>query len=248
MIIISAGMQKAGTGWFFNMTNDMLVAAGAQDVRQVREKYYLHPILKYRNCNTGRLLFPKMAILLIPSILGHTFQVKTHEGPTPTWRTLSRFGLSKSLYIYRDPRDAALSAYEHGRRIAESGGTIAFAKYATLNATICAAKKWCDVWEAWSNQSDTLLVKYENLIQNPFHELERVLDFLRLTISRNDVHKFANRYQRDNLDEQQANITHLNKGVVGRFKMEADFEQQDLARIELGPYLVKMGYESPNED
>ena len=47
MIIISAGMRKAGSGLYFNLTNDLLVAANMQDVRELKTKYELESILKY---------------------------------------------------------------------------------------------------------------------------------------------------------------------------------------------------------
>jgi hypothetical protein len=34
MIILSIGMPRAGSGWYYNLTNDLMLAAGAQD-RQV---------------------------------------------------------------------------------------------------------------------------------------------------------------------------------------------------------------------
>jgi hypothetical protein len=31
MLVLSAGMPRAGSGWFYNLTHDLLLANGAQD-------------------------------------------------------------------------------------------------------------------------------------------------------------------------------------------------------------------------
>ena len=47
MIVLSGGMPKAGTGYYFNLTNDLLIVSGGQDIRRLREKYDLGAILKH---------------------------------------------------------------------------------------------------------------------------------------------------------------------------------------------------------
>ena len=37
MIILSVGMPRAGSGWDYNLTNDLMLANGAQDARQIRQ-------------------------------------------------------------------------------------------------------------------------------------------------------------------------------------------------------------------
>ncbi|RME59924.1 hypothetical protein D6779_03200 [Candidatus Parcubacteria bacterium] len=242
MIIISAGMQKAGTGWYFNMINDILVAAGHQNVRQIRERYRLHSILKYQNCNMGRLLFPKFALLMLPHISGHTFVVKTHEAPTPTLRLLTKAKITKSLYIYRDPRDAAVSAFEHGVKLRKAGETHSFARLETPELAIQAARRWCSIWEAWSQFPSTLLVKYESLVHNPRHEIARLVEFLGVNLSLDVLDKIVTNYQRDRTSDK-SDILHFNKGIIGRYREILTREQQELCQTELNSFLSKMGYQ-----
>ena len=112
MIILSAGMPRAGSGWFYNLTNDLVIAAGNQDGHQIRKKYRLGRFLTEVNCNIGALSTKRLIPILIPSTLGNTFVIKTHAGPTPLALRLIQDGTIRPTYIYRDPRDAMLSAYE----------------------------------------------------------------------------------------------------------------------------------------
>ncbi|MDQ3112240.1 MAG: hypothetical protein M3R17_20335 [Bacteroidota bacterium] len=45
MIVISAGMQKSGSAYVYNIINDLLVHGGHGDARQVKEKYKLDDVL-----------------------------------------------------------------------------------------------------------------------------------------------------------------------------------------------------------
>ena len=58
MIILSVGMPRAGSGWYYNLTNDLILATGGQDARQIRKKYHLGRILTEVNCNIGTLDSP----------------------------------------------------------------------------------------------------------------------------------------------------------------------------------------------
>jgi hypothetical protein len=41
MIILSTGMPRAGSGWYYNLTNDLIIAAGYQDGHNMRQRYSL---------------------------------------------------------------------------------------------------------------------------------------------------------------------------------------------------------------
>ena len=54
-LILSVGMPRAGSGWYYNLTHDLMVAAGFQDGREIRKRYHLESILSEVNCNVGAL-------------------------------------------------------------------------------------------------------------------------------------------------------------------------------------------------
>ena len=83
MIILSVGMPRAGSGWYYNLTNDLVVASGYQDGRQIRKRYHLQNILTEVNCNIGALTPRRLLAVLLPSLMGNTFVIKAHAAPTP---------------------------------------------------------------------------------------------------------------------------------------------------------------------
>ena len=126
MIILSVGMPRAGSGWHYNLIHDLMKTTGATDARVIREKYRLQDILTEVNYNIGVLSARRLGMVTLPALLGNTFVIKAHAGPTSTSRLLQRLGLLRISYIYRDPRDAMLSAFEYGQRGLKRGRPNAF--------------------------------------------------------------------------------------------------------------------------
>jgi len=248
MIILSAGMEKSGTGWYFNMTNDLLVSAGYQDARVVRRKFFLHPILRDYNCNMGRPTLVKWTCLFIPHFFGNTFVVKTHDSPSSgVLRYLMFRKILKATYCYRDPRDVAVSAFEHGEKIRASGQMHTFGKLDSIEASIYFVKTLLTIWKEWLQYSrvlgdHVLLVRYEDLLADPMGELRRLADFLEIEVPAEVLNKIIKTYQ---VDPSSGNLKglHFNKGVVGRFREVMNREQLDLCKEHFGTYLQWMGYE-----
>jgi hypothetical protein len=237
-------MQKSGSGWFFNLTNDLLVATGNQDVRQIRERYHLHPFMKYYNCNIGRPILPKVAILTVIHYLGNTFVVKTHSFPSPSLRYQISRKIVKATYIYRDPRDAVVSAYEHGKRLRSQGQIHSFATLKTLEEAILRARNWLKIWEAWNSQPNTLLVRYEDLLSQPENELRRLANFLNLTLAEDKRIKIISAYQPESNEDLAGKGLHFNKGVIGRYRSVMTSHELKLCTEQFGDYLNLMGYET----
>lgn len=53
MFYVSAGMPRAGSGWFYNIMHDLVVAMGGEDAREIRRRFLLQPILTEINCSFG---------------------------------------------------------------------------------------------------------------------------------------------------------------------------------------------------
>ena len=102
MIVLSVGMPRAGSGWHYNLVHDLMKTTGCADAHAIREKYHLQGILTEVNCNIGVLSMRRLAMVSLPAILGNTFVIKAHSGPTPAWRLLSGLKLVRTTYIYRD--------------------------------------------------------------------------------------------------------------------------------------------------
>lgn len=244
MIVISAGMQKAGTGWYFNLTNDLLVRAGHEDVRFIRDKFELNDMLLYYNCNIEVLSPFNLRRLEVLHHAGFTFTVKTHSGPTAALKELVRKGIIKITYIYRDPRDVAISAFEHGIDLRFKGRKDTFAKLINLENAIMFAHDLLGIWDQYQQLDQILLCRYEELVSNPKRELIKLMDFLGLKLARSQLDAIIEKYSRNRIlnNKSMQGFLHYNQGVSGRFRRQMTDDNLALCNRYLGGYLPRMGY------
>lgn len=241
MIILSIGMPRAGSGWYYNLTNDLMLSSGAQDARQIRQRYHLQNVLTEVNCNIGALTPRRVLSVLAPSLLGNTFVIKAHAGPTPVALALIRLGFIRPTYIYRDPRDALLSAMENGRRALEQGRTSAFTPLVDFDVALDFMLDYVRVWEGWMQCKRALHARYEDLLTNYDEQVERLTAFLRLDRINPGLQEVIDRYRPEKAQPDQKGV-HFSQGKIGRFRQKMSPEQQQRLTIALLPYLEGMGY------
>lgn len=241
MIILSLGMPRAGSGWYYNLTNDLMLAVGAQDARQIRQRYGLEKILTEVNCNIGALTLRRLLRVMVPSILGNTYVIKAHSAPTTAARMLMKLGSMRVAYIYRDPRDAMLSAMENGRRARGAGRENAFSELVDFETAVQFMKKYAHISEAWLAQKDALHTRYEDLLIEYDREAGRLSRFLRLDPSRSEVQPVIERYRPEKAQGDQKGL-HFSHGKIGRFRSKLTPEQQATLAQVFGPYLNRLGY------
>lgn len=242
MIIFSVGIQKSGTAWYYNLTNDLLIAAGFHDAREIRRKYHLQSILRGRNCalNIKASLLP---LILIPHFFGSTYAIKLHGRPRKYTRLLLATHLARATLIYRDPRDIVISLYEHSLKLRQRGKVEhPFAKVNDINEAILKTKKWLGDWDAWASRGDTLLTRYEDLVIDPIQELKRLQLHLRLIVSESTLKQIADKYRPANISQTKARY-HFNQGKVGRHKSVFSPDQYALCRVCFGDTIERMGYQ-----
>jgi hypothetical protein len=241
MIILSVGMPRAGSGWYYNLTNDLMLASGGQDARQIRKQYHLQKILTEVNCNIGALTPRRLSAVLVPSLLGNTFVIKAHAGPTPFALRLIRSGLVRPTYIYRDPRDAMLSAYDNGQRALQSGRPNAFSQLVDFDTSLDFMMRYVHIWKDWMVCKQALHVRYEDLLNNYENEAERLVRFLGLDLQQPGFRAVVEKYRPEQVQADQKGL-HFNKGKTGRFRQKMSQDQQAILAEAMGPYLEKMGY------
>src|SRR5574339_758417 len=156
MIVLAVGMPRAGSGWHYNLINDLMKTTGCADARAIRERYRLQSILTEVNCNIGVLSARRLGMVALPALMGNTFVIKAHAGPTSASRLLQRLGLLRITYIYRDPRDAMLSAYEYGLRALTKGRPNAFSHLTDFDASVNFMLEYVHIWEKWMKEKDVL--------------------------------------------------------------------------------------------
>ena len=241
MLILSVGMPRAGSGWYYNLTHDLVVAAGGQDARQIRQRYHLERILTEVNCNIGALTPPRLTGVLLPSLLGNTFVIKAHAAPTPAAQRLIRSGRLRAAYIYRDPRDALLSAYDNGQRALQKGRPNAFSHLTDFDKALEFMRAYVRISEAWLGIPEVLQTCYESLKDDYDLETGRLAAFLDLDPSDPRAQPVIERYRPEAARQGQQGI-HFNKGKAGRFRERMTIEQQEIMANEFAPYLTRMGY------
>jgi hypothetical protein len=241
MIILSVGMPRAGSGWYFNLTHELALAAGYQDAHVIRQRYHLQSILTEVNCNIGALTPRRLLTTLIPSMMGNTFVVKAHAGPTPLALGLIHYGLIRPAYIYRDPRDAMLSAYENGQRALQKGRPNAFSHLTDFEASLKFILEYVHIWDAWMKCKGALHVRYEDLINDYDGEAMRLIRFLSLDSKEQAIATVVNKYRPEQSQPDQKGL-HFNKGKIGRFRQKLTIEEQKVLGEKLAPYLERMGY------
>jgi hypothetical protein len=241
MIVLSVGMPRAGSGWYYNLTNDLMLAGGAQDARQIRQRFHLQNILTEVNCNIGALTPRRLAAVLVPALLGKTFVVKAHAGPTPFARRVIRLGLVRPAYIYRDPRDAMLSAMENGQKAVEHGRSNAFSPLVDFDKALDFMCDYLRIWEAWIGCDQALHARYEDLLTEYDEEVARLVKFLKLEAANPSIQAMIEKYRPEKAQPDQKGL-HFSQGKIGRFRRKMSAGQQDALAHAFGPYLERMGY------
>src|SRR6266498_5537799 len=181
MIILSVGMPRAGSGWHYNLVHDLMKTTGCADTREIREKYRLQNILTEVNCNIGVLSARRLGAVMIPALMGNTFVIKAHAAPTSTSRLLQSLGLLRITYIYRDPRDAMLSAFDYGQRVLQRGRPNAFSHLTDFNQSLNFIMEYVRIWDRWTKEKNVLIARYENLLMDYDQEATRLVSFLKLS-------------------------------------------------------------------
>ena len=240
MIILSVGMPRAGSGWHYNLVHDLMRTTGCADAREIREKYRLQDILTEVNCNIGVLSARRLGRAAIPALLGNTFVIKAHAAPTTASRLLQRLGLLRITYIYRDPRDAMLSAFEYGQRALQKGRPNAFSHLTDFQKSLNFIMEYVHIWDRWNREQNVLIARYEDLLTNFDDEVMRLVGFLKLNGSNPDVEKVIESYRPGAAEGQQG--LHFYKGKIGRFRQAYSPEQTAVLNQALASALARMGY------
>ena len=241
MIILSVGMPRAGSGWHYNLIHDLMKITGATDASDIRRKYRLQAILTEVNYNIGVLSARRLGMVALPALLGNTFVIKAHAGPTSTSRLLQRLGLLSISYICRDPRDAMLSAFEYGQRGLKSGRPNAFSHLTDFQKSLDFIMDYVRIWDRWSREKNVHITRYEDMQTDYVNEVNRLIKFLKLNGDQADVQKVIKSYHGPVVEGQKG--LHFNKGQIGRFRESYSAEQQAILKEKMGAYLERMGYE-----
>ncbi len=241
MIVLSVGMPRAGSGWHYNIIHDLMEAAGYDEAREIREQYKLQSILTEVNVNIGVLSLRRLTMVMIPALLGKDFVLKAHAGPTIWSRTLAALGLLRVVYIYRDPRDAMLSAYEYGQRSIAKGRPNFFSRLTNFAESLDFMADYVVIWKNWMSEKRILTARYEDLLTNYDAEMEHLLAYLDLDAENEKFKAVLEEYRPGKADAAQQGL-HFFKGKIGRYKEAYTNAEQAQMQERFGEALLDMGY------
>ncbi|MBI5824733.1 MAG: sulfotransferase domain-containing protein [Chloroflexi bacterium] len=242
MIVLSVGMPRAGSGWHYNLIHDLMKTTGCADAHDIREKYRLQNIFTEVNCNIGVLSARRLGMAALPALFGNTFVIKAHAAPTRASRLLSALGLLRITYIYRDPRDAMLSAYDFGQRALTKGRPNAFSHLSDFEKSVDFMMEYVHIWERWMSEKNVLVARYEDLLINYDEESVRLVNYLKLDGNRFEVQKVIEQYRPGVSNGQQG--LHFYKGKIGRFRSSYNDGQQQVLKEKLASFLPRMKYDA----
>ncbi len=240
MIVLSIGMPRAGSGWHYNLIHDLMETTGCVDARDIRERYHLQKILTEVNCNIGVLSARRLGMVAIPGLF-NTFVIKAHAGPSTTSRLLAGMGMMRITYIYRDPRDAMLSAYDFGQRALVKGRPNAFSHLSDFAKSVDFMMEYVHIWEKWMREKNVLIARYEDLLTNYEAESAKLVDYLKLDGTSPEIQSVVEKYRPGAAEGQQG--LHFFKGKIGRFREAYNEEQKAILKERLSAFLPRMGYD-----
>jgi hypothetical protein len=240
-ILLSGGMPRAGSAWFYHLTRDIFLASGGDDIRQIQKDYHLEKVLTEVNQNITQFTPLRTLRMLIPYFAGKSFTIKIHPSPSILGRALIRFKWMRCTYIFRDPRDALLSAYEYGRRVEKTGRENAFSHLDSIEKAIDFMYGYMPDWEAWMKIADPNIFRYEDLLNDYDHQVQRLVTFMEVDSKSLEITAAIDENRPK--DAAKKDGVHFSKGKIGRFRQAFSPEQINLCNQLFEPYLEKMGYE-----
>lgn len=240
MIVLSVGMPRAGSGWHYNLIHDLMRTTGCAEAADIRVRFHLERVLTEVNCNIGVLSARRLAMVALPALLGNTFVIKAHARPTLASSLLQGLRMLRTTYIFRDPRDAMLSAMDYGARGLARGRPNAFSSLTDFERALDFMLGYVQIWALWVGQKGVLITRYEDLLSDYQRQAIRLADHLSLDPADTGVRQVIAHYRPELAEGQEG--THFFKGRIGRFREEFPAAQQSIMAERFGPFLTKMGY------
>ncbi|MFC1777654.1 sulfotransferase domain-containing protein [Pseudomonadota bacterium] len=229
--------------WRLHIINDILVASGnGKDARQIKHERNLDDLMKWHNNVIGGLTLIKLIKLWRISTQDGTFIVKSHAGPNVSVRVLSKLGLLRIVYCYRDPRDVLLSAVDHGNKILNDGENHTFANMVDFDIALKKVKAWLPVWKAYADMPEVLTIKYEEMMQDPVGVTKKIEGFLDISVDSGKREEILWKFSKDNSEGDRRGM-HFNTARSFRYVTEMTKEQKVKCKSEFGSYLEAMEYD-----
>jgi len=234
-------MPRSGTLWRYKLIRDLVIAGGGKDGMQIRNKYFLAPVIFPPNADLNTTRVYRLAPAIIPSILGETYVLNSHAGPSKLAKFLIRSGAIKVVYGYRDPRDCILSILEYSSRALPQYSN-EFLLINTLEKAVKYFEQYINIWKDWTKVGDILVLKYEEMHSDYELCVENIVRYLNLEIPDTKIKELSQMYLPQQKPKDGVKI-HFEHGRTNRFR--ENFNEEELSNIneKFHDVLQEMKYE-----
>ena len=172
--------------------------------------------------------------------------VKTHCHMTTYLDQLIREGKVLATYAHRDPRDVILSAIDHRARDIESGGTVWFDEFSSVEESIKPMLGLCVQAMPWIEHPNVPKFLYRDTVAHPDQQIRALAKHLKAEITEWDVEEIL-RIEAGG-KTNSANWNQFNQAKATRYRREMTQNQIELCNRELGPWIEKLGYQVDDSD
>ena len=180
--------------------------------------------------------------LPIPKIVGYHESHRVH------------FDTSKTIYLYRDPRDVIVSKYYYDRKMGNNGNAL-LEDYVNkfCYGSISAFGGWEEHVKSWVDCADVNM-SYENMLKDTESSLELVLGAIEIDISIGKIEETVKWCSFDNMrkledaqgwvwdDRAEKDIKFMRKGKSRQWEDELTERQVKKVESRFGDLMQRLGY------
>ena len=229
--IFIAGFPKSGNTWMQSLISGILYGIDTQ-------------YLPYR---LALEIVPDVHARLFYKRFGEVTFFKTHHLPRPEYKRV--------IYLVRDGRDALVSYYAMHKNL----GVDVTLEEMVKNGKHLFPSKWHQHVKAWHQNpysADVITVTYENLINSPITELQKICKFAGIERSEEILKKVIEGNSFENMNKKASRFKDLDHidwvggkgqqffraGKIGSYKNEMSLELQKYFEDESSNELQVLGY------
>lgn len=227
--IVVAEYPKSGGTWFVNLLGDAL-SLPKRDI-YVDDGYNVFDVTKHPWYEGEQSLGLKESCI-----------IKSHEFPGSQLHNFQ----AKFIHLIRDGRDVVTSKYFYEKDFCVQNGiysefNIYFDEY--MNRT---SIDWSNFINAWL-KVDVVLCRYEELLNDPYRTLQRILPLLGSEVSTDKIYESIKANTKGKmkkaLDKTFKYNTFVRKGIKGDWRNYFTEYNKETFKKYAGDTLIKLGYE-----
>jgi hypothetical protein len=236
MFVVSGGMQKSGSTLLHVYAMDLICRQHGSTGQRAFETWVREGPVGGSGSFPWKGWVDHVADLETLAATHGPFVLKTHLPFTEIRQKLAGREI-RAIFSYRDPRDAVLSALDHGAR-SRAAGDWPYAGCVDLAATLPVVREWCEAAVTWLDAPGVLRFRYEDLIEKTIEQVQRLAEFLGVS----DPRSAAEAAVQEERSQRAPGKNQFNTGLAHRWLTEMTPDEVDLCEKVLGGYITAMGY------